>query len=129
MTSRIFPAGFRGLALFTLTGLPLLAACMPEPLPSPTARRLPVSVEAPLSANAETAPRKMGVYPTFSAPLKAANSQMSDEEAAGLQGQLSSLSARRASGAISEAEYQRRVEELRKLAAGHGAELEAQLAK
>lgn len=129
MTSRIIPAAPRALATVLLGALPLLAACSPEPLPNPAARTLPVSVEAPLSVRADAAPRKLGVYPSFSAPLKAANRQMSDEEAAGLQGQLSGLSAQRASGQISEADYQRRVEELRKLAAGHDAEVEARIAK
>lgn len=55
------------------------------------------------------------VYPDFSKPLTSAMPQMSDEEAANQQAQLSALAARRKSGAISEAEYNRRVAELRKL--------------
>ncbi|MDM9622239.1 hypothetical protein A6U87_17655 [Rhizobium sp. AC44/96] len=61
-------------------------------------------------------------YPSFGAPLTAANVQMSDEEAAGLQHKLSALASQRKAGTISEAEYQRRVAEYRKLAAEHGAD-------
>ncbi|KQV81335.1 hypothetical protein [Rhizobium sp. Root1220] len=61
-------------------------------------------------------------YPSFGAPLTAANVQMSDEDAAGLQQQLTALTAKRNAGTISEAEYQRRVAEYRKLAAEHGAD-------
>lgn len=55
------------------------------------------------------------VYPDFSKPLTSAMPQMSDEEAARQEAQLSALAGQRKSGAISEAEYNRRVEELRKL--------------
>ena len=55
------------------------------------------------------------VYPDFSKPLTSAMPQMSNEEAAKQEAQLSRLAAQRKSGAISEAEYNRRVEELRKL--------------
>ncbi|PZU84275.1 MAG: hypothetical protein DI528_14750 [Shinella sp.] len=68
-------------------------------------------------------------YPDFSGSLTAASVQMSNEEAGDLQRKLSSLGAARRSGAISEAEYQRRVQELRKLAAEHGAETQAQITK
>ncbi|MFC3162660.1 hypothetical protein [Ciceribacter thiooxidans] len=68
-------------------------------------------------------------YPDFSQPLTAASVQMSDEEAVALQAKLSALASARKSGTISEAEYQRRVEELRKLAAEHGVDVQAALAK
>jgi hypothetical protein len=59
-------------------------------------------------------------YPGFGAPLTAANVQMSDEEAGSLQQKLTALGAQRKSGAISEAEYLRRVAEYRRLAEKHG---------
>lgn len=68
-------------------------------------------------------------YPDFSQPLTAASVQMSDEEAVALQAKLSALASARKAGTISEAEYQRRVEELRKLAAEHGVDVQAALAK
>ncbi len=68
-------------------------------------------------------------YPDFSGSLTAASVQMSNEEAGDLERKLSSLGAARRSGAISEAEYRRRVQELRKLAAEHGAETQAQITK
>lgn len=57
-------------------------------------------------------------YPDFSRPLESAMVQMSDEEAAHQQAQLSALARQRQSGRITEAEYRRRVDELRRLAAG-----------
>jgi hypothetical protein len=68
-------------------------------------------------------------YPTFGAPLTAANVQMSDEQAAELQHQLTALGAKRQAGTISEAEYQRRVAEMRELAAQHGAETLSEITK
>ena len=68
-------------------------------------------------------------FPDFSQPLTAANVQMGNDEAAALQAQLTELGVARSSGAISEAEYQRRLLELRKLAAEHGIDTQAQIAK
>lgn len=56
-------------------------------------------------------------YPDFSKPLTAAMDQMSDDEAKAQEAQLAGLSSRRRAGTISEAEYRRRVEEMRKLKA------------
>ncbi|SIQ79509.1 hypothetical protein SAMN05880590_107215 [Rhizobium sp. RU35A] len=70
-----------------------------------------------------------GTYPTFGQPLTAANTQIGDDEATTSQAQLSRLAAARASGAMSEAEYQRRVAELRRLAAQHASDTESQIAK
>ncbi|NML73805.1 SHOCT domain-containing protein [Rhizobium sp. S-51] len=68
-------------------------------------------------------------YPSFSGPLTAANVQMTNEEATDLQSRLTALGAARKAGTISEAEYQKRLLALRKLAAEHGAETQAQIAK
>lgn len=54
-------------------------------------------------------------YPDFSKPLSSAMDQMSNEEAKSMEARLTSLAARRRSGAISEAEYWRRVNEMRSL--------------
>jgi hypothetical protein len=55
------------------------------------------------------------VYPDFSKPLTQAMPQLSDEDAAKQEKQLAALAARKKSGAISEAEYRRRVKELQDL--------------
>ncbi|WP_337269734.1 hypothetical protein [Oryzifoliimicrobium ureilyticus] len=68
-------------------------------------------------------------YPSFGAPLTAANVQMNDDQAAGQQKTLTALAAQRKSGAISEAEYQRRVAAFRKLAADHGTDTLSQMPK
>ena len=54
-------------------------------------------------------------YPDFSKPLTSAMDQMTDEDAKKQEAQLAALGARRRSGTISEAEYWRRVREMRKL--------------
>jgi hypothetical protein len=58
---------------------------------------------------------KSDPYPDFSKPLSSAMDQMSDEDARKMSSQLSALSVQRRSGAISEAEYWRRVKEMRAL--------------
>ena len=69
-----------------------------------------------------------GTYPTFGKPMTAANTQISDAEFTTRESQLSALAASRASGAITEAEYQRRVDELRRLGSQHAADAERQIA-
>ena len=54
-------------------------------------------------------------YPDFSRPLDSAMEQMSDEKAAQMEAQLTTLARQRRSGAMSEAEYWRRVRELQAL--------------
>ncbi|MCF3639867.1 SHOCT domain-containing protein, partial [Rhizobium sp. TRM95111] len=61
------------------------------------------------------------VYPDITAPVSAATTQLTAEEVAAASSGLQALAARRASGAISEAEYRRRLAEMDALAAGHGA--------
>jgi len=54
-------------------------------------------------------------YPDLSKPLTAANTQMSAGDAQKQGDTLAGLAAKRKSGKISEAEYNRRIEEFRKL--------------
>lgn len=70
--------------------------------------------EDTLTAN-RPRPAATDKYPDFSEPLDSAMAQMSDEEATRQEAQLSALARQRQSGAISAAEYRRRVEELRLL--------------
>lgn len=65
-------------------------------------------------------PVPTNVYPRIEGKLSAAAPQMTNEEAASASARLSALSAKRSSGAISEAEYKRRVAELQALAEHHG---------
>ena len=93
---------------------------------APTAVVMPASKGEPVEGGLT---KSRDGYPSFGAPLTAANVQMSDEQAAELQHQLTALSAKRQSGAISEAEYQRRVAEMRALAADHGAATLSEITK
>jgi len=73
------------------------------------------SSEDMLAVKAKETPRS-DVYPDFSKPLASAMPQLSDEAAKKQSAELDGLAARRKSGAISEAEYWRRVKEMRALA-------------
>jgi hypothetical protein len=61
--------------------------------------------------------RKEDPYPDFSRPLTSAMPQLSNEESRRMEQQLSALGQQRRNGTISEAEYWRRVRELRALGA------------
>jgi hypothetical protein len=65
----------------------------------------------------EPASRKEDPYPDFSRPLTSAMPQLSNEESRRMEQQLSALGQQRRNGTISEAEYWRRVRELRALGA------------
>ena len=64
----------------------------------------------------------LATYPSVYGQKPAAMQQMTDEEAVNMRGRLTALAAQRRSGAISEAEYQRRLKELQLLAEQHGPE-------
>ncbi|AGG74308.1 SHOCT domain-containing protein [Sinorhizobium meliloti] len=64
----------------------------------------------------------LATYPSVYGQKPAAMQQMTSEEALNMQGQLTALAGQRRSGAISEAEYQRRLKELQLLAEQHGAD-------
>jgi hypothetical protein len=124
------------IALIGAAAAMALAGCMrtPEEKAEIAARRAaPTAVV--MNATKGEAPTEGGLshtpdgYPGFGSPLTAANVQMNDEEAAGLQQKLTALSNRRKAGTISEAEYQRRVAEYRKLAADHGQETLSEITK
>lgn len=71
---------------------------------------------------------RSAVYPEITGARTAATTQMSDEEAAGVSARLTALSNSRRSGAISEAEYRRRLAELQALAADHGRDTLSEIA-
>ena len=93
-----------------------------------TAPAATVVSDAPPPPQGPLSKRNSGTYPTFDQTLKAANVQIGDDEAAGSEAALSSLAAARANGTVTEAEYQRRLAELRRLAAEHAREAEAAIA-
>jgi hypothetical protein len=73
--------------------------------------------------------RNTGTYPTFDRTLTAANEQIADEDYQKSEPRMAALARARKDGSISEAEYQRRVAEYRKLAAEHGKDALANIAK
>ncbi|MDO9415377.1 hypothetical protein [Pararhizobium sp.] len=72
-------------------------------------------------------PRKSGAYPTFGKPLRAATQQMTAQEVSAMRADMEGIAAARASGAISEAEYQAKLAEMQKLAAEHGADAKREI--
>ena len=93
-----------------------------------TAPQATVVSNQPAPAPGSLSKRDTGTYPTFGGQLTAANKQIGDEEAAGSEAELSALAQARANGHVSEAEYRRRLAELRRLAAEHGSDAEAAIA-
>lgn len=65
---------------------------------------------------------RSGVYPDITAPVSAAAPQMSNATAQEMEARLSALAGQRRSGAVSEAEYRRRLAELQALGQSHGKE-------
>lgn len=119
------------------TGLLLAAAvvlsgcqALPEPKPpaSPQAQVLTPRERVAVAATG-SGPARTGTYPSFSDPLKAANVQMENDQAKKVESRLSALGAARRAGTVTEAEYQRRLAELRALAADHGPAAEAAITK
>lgn len=81
----------------------------------------PVSTVQPVMANT-------GVYPTFGRPITAANVQMDDVEATRVQARMAGLTAQHNSGAVSDAEYQKQMTDLRQLAISHSVEMQNRIA-
>jgi hypothetical protein len=97
----------------------LVSSCTTQPAPAPVQAPRPTAQivgPQPVNSNAVSQKRDTGTYPTFGAPMTAAGTQMTNEEAASMQDSLSKVGAARRSGQISEAEYKRRIAELRALA-------------
>ena len=124
------------IALIGAAAAMALAGCMRTPEEkAEIADRRAAPTAVVMNATKGEAPTESGLshyrdgYPGFGAPLTAANVQMNDEEASSLQQKLTALSNRRKAGTISEAEYQRRVAEYRKLAEDHGPETLSEITK
>lgn len=131
MKSIFFEMDHRRSSLMVVAaGVLTLAGCQSAPTaPNTMATALEVTVEDESMPEAPKAqPTSRDGYPNFAGNLSAASVQMGNEEAAALQQQLTALSTARQSGTITEAEYQSRLVELRKLAARHGADTQAQIA-
>jgi hypothetical protein len=113
-------------------GLPtLLAGCNSFALDDGIPNTAPTSTVVSNQPTASSGPlvrRQTGTYPTFDGSLTAANTQIGDEDAAGTEAQLTALTRARANGSVSDAEYQRRVAELRSLAANHGQDAQTAIA-
>ena len=109
------------IAAAALIAAPLLSACQSDSPKVPPAQLQPVAHVVgpqPVATTPVTVRRTDDGFPTFDGKLTAAGQQMSDEEASQMDASLSRLSAARSRGSISQAEYNRRVQELRDIGAG-----------
>lgn len=112
-------------AYSAICGVLLLAlggCSTPEEKAAAAARRTPPT--AVVMKSATGAPAEDGTmqhykdgYPSFGGPLTAANVQINDQQAAATQKQMSALAASKQAGTITQAEYDKRVAEMRKVAA------------
>ncbi len=105
--------------LLSLSGVMLAACKAPEPIVAPAHMRRPTAEivgPQPVNSDAVSQKRDTGTYPTFGQPMTAAGSQMTDDEAAKMETSMTRLGLARRNGQISEAEYNRRVAELRAIA-------------
>jgi hypothetical protein len=102
----VMPSAGHRLRLLAIT-LPLVAAVL--------AGCSSTTESSDLAATQRIRPAPADKYPDFSQPLDSAMTQMSDEEAARQEVQLSALARQRQAASISAAEYRRRVEALRLL--------------
>lgn len=96
----------------------LLAACTtPAPIVDPAHMERPKAqiVGAQPVSGGPLQKRDTGTFPTFAKPLTAAMPQMEENEASTMEQNLTALGAARRRGQITEAEYKRRVAELRAL--------------
>ncbi|MDO1583857.1 SHOCT domain-containing protein [Rhizobium oryzicola] len=102
---------------FALTGRPTTApqATVVGPQPAPTPKPI-----TKLST---------GEYPSVGRPLTAANTQIADQDFDSTEAKLTRLANQRKSGAITEAEYKRRIAALRQLGSEHAADAEREIAK
>jgi hypothetical protein len=57
-------------------------------------------------------------YPSFNGPLTAANAQIDDKQAMDIRTRLTALGAQKKAGTITQAQYDAKVAEMKKLAAG-----------
>lgn len=133
--------GIRSIATFNRTALICAAAAMALAGCNLTAEQKAAAAAKRAAPTAVVMPATKGEavegglakspdgYPNFGAPLTAANVQMSDEQAANLQHQLTALAAQRKAGTLSEADYQAKVAEMRRLAAEHGTDTLSEISK
>lgn len=124
-----------GLTLFIAFGaLPLLSGCnsksfaLDDGIPNTPPPAVVVQSKASPAPGPLTV-RKTGTYPTFDPTLKAAAEQIEDQDYQKTEPRLAALARARRDGSISEAEYQRRVAEYRRLAAEHGKDALADIAR
>ena len=121
MLNSALRAKFHFTVAAVVLAVPLISACQSDSPKVPPAQLQPVAqVVGPQAVGTTpvTINRTADGFPTFDGQLTAAGQQMSDDEARQMDATLSRLSAERSRGSISQAEYNRRVQELRDIGAG-----------
>lgn len=102
----------------SITGFSLTSCQAPQPRVINTVPAATIVGEQKVDASPVYRKLDTNTYPTFSQPMTAAGTQMTNDEALTMEQSMSSLTSARKSGSMSEAEYKRRVDELRSLSEG-----------
>ncbi|WFS02626.1 hypothetical protein [Rhizobium tumorigenes] len=106
-----------GLVALTLTGCKTIAEKQAEDARKRAAPTAVVMKTGKGEPAAKTLEYTKDGYPTFNGPLTAANVQIADPQALDIRKQLTAAGAARNSGAITQAQYDAKVAEMRKLQA------------
>ena len=115
-------------ALLGILVLALAGCSTPEEKAAYAKRKqAPLAVVVKSDDSSSTQQHYKDGYPSFNAPPTAANVQINDQQAGDMVKQLTALGSQRKAGTISEAEYQKRVADMRKLAAEHGQDTLSQI--
>ncbi|MGA1803444.1 hypothetical protein [Rhizobium sp. HT1-10] len=106
-----------GLIALTLTGCKTIAEKQAEDARKRAAPTAVVMKSANGKPVGETGQLNKNGFPDFNTPITAANVQISDAQALDIRNQLTAAGAARDSGALTQAQYDAKVAEMRKLAA------------
>ncbi len=106
-----------GLVALTLTGCKTIAEKQAEDARKRAAPTAVVMKTGKGESAVKTLEYGKDGYPTFNGPLTSANVQIADPQALDIRKQLTAAGAARDSGALTQAQYDAKVAEMRKLAA------------
>ena len=106
-----------GLIALTLTGCKTIAEKQAEDARKRAAPTAVVMKSADGKAVGETGQLNKNGFPDFNTPITAANVQISDAQALDIRNKLTAAGAARKAGTLTQAQYDAKVEEMRKLAA------------
>lgn len=98
-----------------------IAPVAAEPLPAPVqpGQEIAAQAPAPVEDTSSGAPRNTGTFPNLNDEPARSTNQLTDAERDALMAEMQALQAQQQAGRVSAAAYQRRLAELKRLAATH----------